>query len=195
MYKNLILSFIVLFFHGCVSTTPSLQTNRYFIPLNVTPPSIKSGDKILKIEKPHFSRDLTTTAMAYEKNGAIYEYAYNQWSSPVNELLSDILVKIAETSTVFKDALPAASESKTDYILESHVLSFRQHIDEHKATVRFEIKLSLINAHSKKFINSKRFSYQEPCTEVSAKGGVEAFTRLMKQFEKDVTTWLEKQPI
>jgi len=185
---------LMVLLNGCSFTNPSPVTNSYFISFY---PSFaeNKGTKILKVEKPHFTRDLVNNAMEYEENGSIYEYAYNKWSSPVNEMLGNLLIQIGESSGVFKDALMASTESKSDFILESTVLSFRQQVKGQKANAIFEIKLSLINAHSKVLLDSKRFVYEEECKEFSAKGGVLAFELIIKTFDKDVKKWLRDQHI
>jgi len=194
MKKILLSCACLVLLNGCALTSHIPPTQSYFIPFKPITTEQK-GNKILKVEKPYFTRDFASTAMEYEKNGVLYEYAYSKWSSPVSEMLGNLLTHMSETSGVFKDALMASSESKSDFILESTILSFRQYINEEKSSAIFEIKLSLINAQSKTLIDSKRFSYKEPCKEFSAKGGVDTFAFIMKQFEKDVKLWLKNQPI
>ncbi len=147
----------------------------------------------IKILEPVTNKYLNTTSIYYSKDKYLLQtYKLSRWSDyPVKMILEAMSSKLDDLD-IYNNVITSHIYAKSDYILQSELISFKQTVFESKSHVDLKIKVYLINSDKTQKIISKIFQYQVPCDSVNAYAGVESFNKSIELFINDLSSWLYK---
>ncbi len=196
MYRYLTIIAGIVLLSACAGPQVSPGINSYTIAISG---STDSGavekplsDKTLKVSMPDSSSAIMSRNILYqEKDYALNAYAYNKWSDTPNRMLGNLLISSIRKSNAFRVVLPIDSRGKSDYILESSLYEFQQHI---KSNIRSEavvrIMFYLINNNNGDVIASRELSAKVAAATVDVKGGVGAMNKSANLIATRLNEWL-----
>ncbi|RLA80855.1 MAG: hypothetical protein DRG78_10180 [Epsilonproteobacteria bacterium] len=148
-------------------------------------------EKVLKITKIKSSAYMYSDKIWYKESSVkIDSYFYSKWNSPFTVMIEQNLLNSISRSGLFKSTYARYSKVRSDLTLESEMIEAVQ--DVQKGTVKFGIRVYLVNQKSSNLISSKEFIYEEKCSSIDAKGAVKAYENITKKLNKDVILWLSK---
>jgi cholesterol transport system auxiliary component len=192
-----ILSFLLVVFSGCSTTTPAVTEYRIETSGEVSSLLDKSGcsDKTLKVQRAFASSALMSYTMNYGI-GEYKQYAYSQakWADTPNKAISVQLTNTLRKSGLFQSVLGAHSSSVSDLSLESSIEEFMQYFDEDSkhSYVKIVIHFTLIDVASNKVIDTKSLDVKADAPSDNAQGGVFALNEGLKQIFEHNRVWLEE---
>ena len=152
----------------------------------------KKNTIILQLAPIRASKVFGTTAMLYSK--AQYDqnsYAYSRWSDSPVRLLHILFQAALEESGRFGAVISPTSASEADFLLESTLYDFSQHIygdDTSDGVVR--IRFYLVNNTTKKVTATKEFVSKVQGSTLSARGATVALNKASINIAHGLTHWL-----
>ena len=155
-------------------------------------PEEKKNTIILQLASIRASQAFTTTAMLYSK--AQYDqssYAYSRWSDAPVRLLHILFQAALEKSNRFGAAVSSTSASKADFLLESTLYDFSQHIygdDTSDGVVR--IRFYLVDNMIKKVTATKEFVSKVQVSTLNARGAAVALNKASINIAHGLIRWL-----
>ena len=192
MSRVLFLIIGLIFISGCSIKEVDKPIKSYMISNYGIESGLKDGSKVLKIERFKSPAYLDSRYIWYKRaKGEVNPYAYAQWSENFGNILLNNLTETLYKSKIFKSVFMKYSKIDPDFILEGEIDKAIQNIKDNSSSVDFGIRLYLIRRSDSKLIGSKYFSYSIVCNEVSSKGAVEAYDKIIKKLNKDVIKWLK----
>ena len=193
-YQLIIFAFLVLL-GGCVGQTAPEITS-YTITISgshdVTASKQPVFSKVLKVSIPKSSSAIMSRDILYQgKNYSLNAYAYSRWSDTPNRMLGNLFISSLRKGNVFRVVLPVTSRGKGDYVLESTLYEFQQHINANNTSeVRIRVMFYLINKKNGDVVASKELSASEPARSVDVKGGVSALNKASNIVATRLNEWL-----
>ncbi len=151
-------------------------------------------DKTLKISLPKSTKEIRKNKILYAKTAHQREaYAYSLWSDTPNRMIEQFLVTLLNQNRLFKAVIPASSEAKSEWLLESTIEDFYQSFDKDNHSFGVvKIRFFLINQKDKKMISKHFFSTKVPAPSLNAEGGVKALNDALLQIGAELTNWLDQ---
>lgn len=162
-------------------TKQTLQTNVYALEVkqSLTPLNKNNDNKTLLptliINTPKAGAGYNSNRMLYTRNAHQIEYfAHNEWvDTPANMLQSLLLIALESTGD-FKAVTPKTSAIKTEFKLETQVLTLIQNFDSKPSSVDLHVRLSLVDNQTNQIIASQLFKERVMAKSDTPAGGVEA---------------------
>ncbi len=198
MNKNywLIGILVMLTLGGCSSKssqTIDIYTLKYSEVLDKNR-TITFADKTLKIALPKSTKEIRKNKILYAKTAHQREaYAYSHWSDTPNHMIEQFLVTLLNQNRLFKAVIPATSEAKSEWILESNIEDFYQSFDkENQSFGVIKIRFFLINQKDREVISKHFFSTKVPASSLDAEGGVKALNDALLQMGRALINWLDQ---
>jgi len=194
MLKILSISIFIFIFVGCGATQP------YITQYKITSTNFKKDittklckDKTLKVmqsfsDNTLMSRDMNYMVGKYQQ----LSFTKAQWSTPINKMITLNLSNTIRELNIFKSVQNYKSRIKSDYILESNIIDFKQYFskDLKSSYVKVIIDISLIDYNSNKVIASKTFSSIMNSETLDANGGVKSLNKLFSNTLKQIALWI-----
>lgn len=137
----------------------------------------------LLITTPDAVAAYQTDQMLYiQKPFQIEAFAKNAWISPPADMLYPLLVQSLQRTGYFYAIASSPYNEKTDYRLDTQLLTLDQSFIKKPSVIEFAVKLVLTRTDDNKVIASRIFSQQIPCPTDTPYGGVIAANRASYQF-------------
>lgn len=151
----------------------------------------KQNDRTLAISRVTAPDPLHTRNMEYTRSENQLEYfADNRWSVAPARMVQDLFFRHFLRSNSYGDVIALPSDLKATHRLDLNLLTMRQYFTGRESYVEVELHARLINNQSKRSYFSRQYYEREPATELSAKGGVDAynraFARIIERLIQDV---------
>ena len=152
----------------------------------------KKKEIVIKLAPVQAPRSFGTTDILYSK--AQYDqnsYAYSRWSDAPVKLLQIFFQAALEENGRFGVAISSTSASKADFLLESTLYDFSQHIygdDTSDGVVR--IRFYLVGNTTKKVMATEEFVSRVPATSLNARSAAVALNKASINIARGLTRWL-----
>jgi ABC-type uncharacterized transport system auxiliary subunit len=191
---SLVLALLTLLLSSC--TSPKLPAvTAYTINIQATNKATgqkPQTQKVLRVAIPRSSAAIMSRNILYQGSGySLNAYAFSKWSDTPNRMLANLFLTRIEDSVLFKAVLPADSRGNSDYVLESSIQQFHQHINKDgssKANMR--IGFYLIEARTGKVLATREFISAHQAISTNAEGAVSALNHASVAISSDLITWL-----
>ncbi|SFV75051.1 hypothetical protein MNB_SM-3-227 [hydrothermal vent metagenome] len=134
------------------------------------------------------SKDMSYRVGKYQQ----FKYVTAKWVIPPNKIITTQLEDYLQSSGLFSSVLSMQSYIRSDLVLETDVEDFLQYFSKDKKSsyVILKVKLTLIDLHSNRILESKKFQIKKDVKELSANGGVVAFEQALREFLMQSGLWL-----
>jgi len=146
----------------------------------------------IKLAPIQAARAFAGTAILYGK--ARYEqnnYAYSRWSDAPVRLLKILFQSALEESGRFEAVVSSSSASEADFLVESTLYDFSQHINSDETSDGvIRIRFNLVNNMTKKIMATQEFMSRVPADTLNARGAAAALNRAALNVARDLTRWL-----
>ncbi|BCA96361.1 hypothetical protein TUM19329_27220 [Legionella antarctica] len=137
----------------------------------------------LLVTSPEAVAGYQTEQMLYvQKPFQIEAFAKNAWISPPADMLYPLLVQSLQRTGYFYAVASSPHNEKTDYRLDTHLLTLDQSFLKKPSVIELVVKLVLTRTDNNKVIASRIISLQTPCPMDTPYGGVLAANRASHQF-------------
>jgi len=145
----------------------------------------------LRVNTPGSSAGLNTARMAYstEPNQLDY-FAYHEWVAPPAKMIAAMIETRLETSALFGLVISGSPDIRTDLRLDSELQVLQQDFAGNSSTVKFAMRVNLVDVASRTLIGSKTFSYRESTEDENAESGVAAANRVADRFLDELVTFV-----
>jgi cholesterol transport system auxiliary component len=136
----------------------------------------------LLVTAPEAVAGYQTEQMRYiQKPFQIESFAKNAWISPPADMLYPLLVQSLQRTGYFYAIASSPYNEKTDYRLDTQLLTLVQNFIKKPSVLEFTAKLVLTRIDDNKVIASRIFSQQIPCPADTPYGGVVAANKATYQ--------------
>lgn len=159
-FKNIIIIILAICLSACSLLAPikTVPTKNYTLMQTALQFRVKkSSHETILVTTPIASAGLANNQMLiYAENNQVYHYPNSQWQAGPSEMLLPFIVQSLSASQYFKAVAMQPFFAKTDYTLNTKLLSFEQ------INQKFIIQLqaSLINNQNNRIIAQQIFSAQ-----------------------------------
>ena len=148
----------------------------------------------LLISKPEAMAGYQTEQMLYVKSPFTLEpFAKNAWVSPPADMLYPVLVERFQSSRAFRAVISAPFADKTNYRLDTQLITFNQNFLSKPSTLKFTAKIALTRVSDNHVIASRLIVKQIPCAHNTPLGGVIAANQASAAFTEDTLKFVIKQ--
>lgn len=147
----------------------------------------------LLISKPEAMAGYQTEQMLYVKTPFTLEpFAKNAWVSPPADMLYPVLVEHFQSSHAFRAITSAPFADKTDYRLDTQLITFNQNFLSKQSVLKFTAKIALTRVSDNHVLASRLIVKQIPCTQNTPLGGVIAANQASVSFTEDALKFVIK---
>jgi len=180
---------------GCINNNvPSVQV--YTLAPQLVPqgqPAEQASQTTIKLATMRAPRTFTSDEIIYSDNQyGQNSYLYSRWSAPPVVLLQQLLQLQLAQNSYFKAVLPPSSTAKANWLLESTLYDFSQHIQtDQTSTGVVRIRFYLIDNNNKAIIATTEFSSSVAAPTANAQGGVTALNQATVEIMLQLNQWLD----
>lgn len=140
----------------------------------------------LLISKPEAMAGYQTEQMLYVKTPFMLQpFSKNAWVSPPADMLYPVLVEHFQSSHAFRAITSSPYADKTDYRLDTQLLTFNQNFLNKPSILKFTAKIALTRVSDNHVIASRLIIKNVPCSQNTPLGGVIAANQASEVFTKD----------
>lgn len=140
----------------------------------------------LLISKPEAMAGYETEQMLYVKTPFTLEpFAKNAWVNPPAAMLYPVLVKHIQNSQVFRAITSTPFADKTDYRLDTQLITLNQNFLSPQSTLNFTAKIALTRVSDNHVLASQLIVKRIPCPSDTPLGGVIAANQATTAFAED----------
>ena len=130
---------------------------------------------ILIVSTPKSVAGLNTHKMLYSRKPLQIEYfAHNEWIDTPANMLQNILTSSLEHTGLFKAVMLKTSAIKSEYRLDSQLLSLVQNFESKPSHIEFSLKVTLIDNQTNQVMASRVFIEQAVTQADTPAGGASA---------------------
>lgn len=194
MHKSIgfLLSLFVL--SGC-SPVKAPVTHQYMLDIPVHKKTThKRLNYTLLVSKPDAMAGYQTEQMLYVKTPFTLEpFAKNAWVSPPAAMLYPVLVQHIQDSHVFRAITSSPFADKTDYRLDTQLLTLNQNFLNKQSTLNFTAKIAITRVSDNHVLASRLIIKRIPCSSNTPLGGVIAANQASSAFAEDTLVFAIKQ--
>jgi len=188
---SLLATFMMLSGCGPVKTP---ITHQYTLNMPDKKTTNKHLPYTLLISKPEAMAGYQTEQMLYVKTPFTLEpFAKNAWVSPPADMLYPLLVKHIQASHAFRAITSAPFADKTDYRLDTQLITLNQNFLSKQSTLNFAAKIALTRVSDNHVIASRLIIKQLPCSKNTPLGGVIAANQASAAFTEDTLAFVIQQ--
>lgn len=194
--KTIILAAIATFlFTGCSTLVP--QVNEFSLltigETSTQSATITASSKTLQYQRIKAPASLSSKAILYTKHDQeVGRYLYSSWSDTPASMMESSTITAVQESRLFANVIPAHSQSKGDYSLESDLNALYHQIHNSSTSEGFiDITYRLIDSRTRQCIATKRLIITYPADTQDAKGGVNALKKSMDELNVQIIQWLK----
>ena len=193
IHKAVILSLSLLVLSGC-SPVKTPITHQYTL-------DAPYGNKTkhaqlpytLLISKPEAMAGYQTEQMLYVKTPFTLEpFAKNAWVNPPAAMLYPVLVKHFQNSHVFRAITSTPFADKTDYRLDTQLITLNQNFLSKQSTLNFAAKIALTRVSDNRVLASRLVVKRIPCSKNTPLAGVIAANQASTAFTEDTLAFAIK---
>ncbi|MBT8048210.1 MAG: hypothetical protein HKN57_07160 [Xanthomonadales bacterium] len=154
-------------------------------------PAASSGCS-LRISTPESAPGLNTVRMAYSTEPQRLDYfAYHEWAAPPAKMIASLLETRLDASGAFEFIVSGVPDIRTNLRLESQLQALQQDFRAGGSSLNLAMKVSLVEAGTRRLAGSKTFSYRETAEFENAEAGAAAANRAVEQFIIDLSAFLD----
>lgn len=187
-----ILVVLILMITGCTTTYKNIDEFTLLYQNNPTTTNTQTNSSI-SIAPIKTKQSLNTKNLIYlYQDGSIGSYQYSRWSDTPSVMLEQLITQKIQDAKIFSSVAPLASQSKSDYMLESYLDSFYHNIEQNKSDGYINISCRLIDISQKKVISQQQFKITSPSKSIDAKGAIQALQNGSNALTQEVVLWIEK---
>ncbi len=181
--RILFLSMGIVSFIGC-SAVKMPVTNEYRLSSFSARQFVSSPRPVtILVTAPDAVAGYQTEQMRYiQKPFQLEAFSKNAWVSPPADMLYPLLVQSLQRTGYFYAVASSPYNEKTDYRLDTQLLTLDQSFLKKPSVIEFVVKLVLTRIDDNKVIASRIISQQLPCPMDTPYGGVVAANRASHQF-------------
>ena len=191
--KQIFFLIVGLFFIGCSQqVSPVKQYRLDVVVQNQSLQKFTCKQKSVKILFPTSTYEYTTNKFFYVQGLEEGSYIQSSWArTPVSEIYL-LLLKNLRQSGAFKTVQNYVSVAHGDLNLEVDIQNFKQYFskDAKSSYVVADITLTLIDKKSYQVMAQKNFYKKLQTSSADAKGGVEAFNKVLEMLLPDMIKWI-----
>jgi len=188
---GLLLSLLVL--SGC-SPIKTPVTHQYTLEIPAHKQAThKHLPYTLLVSKPEAMAGYQTEQMLYVKTPFTLEpFAKNAWVSPPADMLYPVLVERFQSSHAFRAITSAPFADKTDYRLDTQLITLNQNFLRKPSVLKFAAKIALTRVSDNHVVASRLVVKQIPCPQNTPLGGVIAANQASVAFTEDALKFVIK---
>ena len=147
----------------------------------------------LLISKPEAMAGYQTEQMLYvTKPFTLEPFAKNAWVSPPAAMLYPVLVKHIQNSHTFRAVSSTPFADKTDYRLDTQLITLNQNFLSKQSTLNFAAKIAITRVADNHVLASKLIVKHIPCSSNTPLGGVIAANQASSIFSEDALVFAIK---
>ena len=193
MYTSIGLFVSLLVLSGC-SPVKAPVTHQYTLEIPAHKQTThKHLPYTLLISKPEAMAGYQTEQMLYVKTPFTLEpFAKNAWVSPPADMIYPVLVERFQSSHAFRAITSAPFADKTDYRLDTQLITLNQNFLSKPSVLKFAAKLALTRVSDNHVIASKLIVKNIPCSQNTPLGGVIAANQASVAFTDDALKFVIK---
>ena len=181
---GLLLSFFML--SGCAPVKTSVMHQYTLENAYDKKTTHKHLNYTLLITKPEAMAGYQTNQMLYVKTPFTLEpFAKNAWVSPPAAMLYPVLVKHIQDSHVFRAITSTPFADKTDYRLDTQLITLNQNFLAKQSTLNFTAKIAITRVSDNHVLASQLVVKHIPCSSNTPLGGVIAANKASTAFAED----------
>lgn len=186
IYRSIGLLFSLILLSGC-SPVKTLVIHQYTLENTYDKKTThKHLDYTLLISKPEAMAGYQTDQMLYVKTPFTLEpFAKNAWVSPPASMLYPVLVKHIQNSHVFRAVSSTPFADKTDYRLDTQLITFNQNFLAKQSTLNFTAKIAITRVADNHVLASQLVVKHISCPSNTPLGGVIAANQASSEFAED----------
>jgi ABC-type uncharacterized transport system auxiliary subunit len=191
MIKIFAMAVTLLIFSGCM--TKELKPTKFYTISNSTEieKSNLKIDKVLKVSRVKSPDYLNSSDIYYQKNSnEINAYLYSKFNDDLTDIIEQDITSTLYKSELFRSVYNSHSKIRSDLILEVKLVNAVQKVGD-DSIVELDLRLYLIRKDDMALLGSKEFLYRQKSDLVNAEGAINAYNKIIKKFNKDMTSWLE----
>jgi ABC-type uncharacterized transport system auxiliary subunit len=185
---------VLIAFGGCTLTREVPPSQGYHLEdVNVSPVGKQCDNRVIRVSFIQGAQWLQGTSIHYGgTDGKTYTYLRARWEQPPLEQLQQIVESSIIQSGLFTGVIPYRSLAKNDLLLELHVISMTQTIDE-RGHGKTELMLYgvLVDQYSRRILSQKTFRYDRT-GEGDAQSAVDAWNGDVRIFIPAMIAWLQE---
>lgn len=178
---------------GCATHTPSISEYSLNIGRNSTQFSTPiASSKTLQYQRIKAPASLSSKAILYTQHDQeIGHYLYSSWKDSPSSMIDISTLGALQESRLFANIIPAYSQSKGDYLLESDLNAlYHQLHDTSSSEGIIDITYRLIDIKTRQCIATKHLILTHPADTHDAKGGVNALKKGLETLHEQTIQWL-----
>ncbi len=178
---------------GC-SPIKTPVTHQYMLDIPVHKHAThKRLNNTLLISKPEAMAGYQTEQMLYVKTPFTLEpFAKNAWVSPPASMLYPVLVQHIQDSHVFRAITSSPYADKSDYRLDTQLLTLNQNFLNKQSTLNFTAKIAITRVSDNRVLASRLIIKRIPCPSNTPLGGVIAGNQASTAFAEDALVFAIK---
>lgn len=120
-------------------------------------------------------------------------FAHSSWISPPASMLTPLIVQSLQHSHYFHAVAAGPNADKTDYRLDTQLITLQQNFLTKPSTLEFSVQAVLTRVNDNRVIASRTFMERVPCPTDTPYGGVIAANRATKIFTAKLTKYVIQQ--
>lgn len=151
----------------------------------------KKTDITILVSETNALDGYQTEQMLYtNKLYQISAFTKNSWASPPANMLTPLIVQSLQSSNYFYAVAFGPNTDKTDYRLDTQMLSLQQNFLTKPSTLEVAIQATLTHVEDNKMIATHIFNLIAPCPSNSPYGGVIAANNVMLTFTRALNRYV-----
>jgi ABC-type uncharacterized transport system auxiliary subunit len=155
------------------------------------PASVPLVEKILQVRL--LSGNFTTTKLMYKTVDGIYHaYGQHRWERPLGQQFQHLLAASLASGNLFHDVTTQTSRVQPDFVLESDILEYEQHLlSNNSSKVRLHVRIRIVEARTSQSVAHRFFTFEAPAPEHTAQGALHAYNATFEVLTRAVDGWLK----
>jgi cholesterol transport system auxiliary component len=183
--------FIAICLIGCAPIKPSIN-NQYRV-------TAFAKDKVFKkhvqtsilISETQATSGYNTEQMLYiNKPYQLNSFVKSAWISQPSGMITPLILQSMQASNYFHAVASGPDVDKTDYRLDTELLSFQQNFLMKPSVFEYSIQATLTHIADARIVTTHTFTYQTPCPANTPYGGVLAANNTLNKFTSDLRKYV-----
>ncbi len=190
----LLIASTLYFLSACTPVKSSIE-NQYkmtsFSTKSVT--NTKNTSSILVSQSSAIAGYQTEQMLYTDTLFQLNSFAHSSWISPPASMLTPLIVQSLQHSHYFHAVAAGPNADKTDYRLDTQLITLQQNFLTKPSTLEFSVQAILTQVKDNRVIASRIFIERIPCPTDTPYGGVIAANKATHIFTKKLTKYVIQQ--
>ncbi|OGV29478.1 MAG: hypothetical protein A3E88_00065 [Legionellales bacterium RIFCSPHIGHO2_12_FULL_35_11] len=153
--------------------------------------SLHQSKETILVSQPQAIPGYQTEEMHYiTKPFQLSSFVKNSWISPPAGLLTPLIVQALQNSNYFFAVASGPDADKTDYRLDTQLISLQQNFLTHPSTLELGLQVVLTYVEDARVVSSRTFIITKTCPSNNPYGGVIATNNAMQQFTAELSKYV-----